>query len=142
MIRALDSILTEYRKKMGGIHTTWQKEKEKLEFPPNLNPTDQLKDGLSSHIQKFQRFLNRSEKYANSIIDMEKKRADLIDELREKDFKSSTHRLTFEEIRDKRLKEKAEIYEDKLRQIEEKNTKELRERRKKDKKLKTRLFTV
>lgn len=109
---------------------------------PNLNPTDNLKDGLTNHIKKFQRVLNRSEKYANSIIDMETKRANLIDELKEKDQRSHTHRLNVIKNRDKKLKENADVYNEKLKYIEEKNKKEFREMRKKDKRIKTRLVSV
>jgi hypothetical protein len=135
-------VLTDYQKKIDVIHTSWQKEKETLEFVPTVDPTGHLKDELTQHVRKFQKLLDRSEKYANNIIEMETKRAKLIDELKEKEDKSANQRKNYIKNRDQKLKHQADVYEEKLKKIEEKNQQEYRERRMKDKMLKTRLYSV
>jgi len=73
-----DNVMSKYKRKIDGVHDVWMSERDSLKFQPHADPNKLLKRELANHFRRFERNVERSDKFANSVIEQEKKRVDMI----------------------------------------------------------------
>mgnify|MGYP006976779868 CR=1 FL=1 len=131
--------MDSYQKKLQRVTSSLQRDRFSNSPQPNSNP---FTDELTAQLKKFEKDFERSERYAKSIIELERRRYTLLDIMKDKEDRSLRQKMNYQKEIQKRLKEQAEIYEDRLKRAEEKQKEEFREMRMLAKKKTMRLLAV
>ena len=117
IVRIAAQIITNYKSKFEKVQNKWEEETKNLQNKPTSDTNGLLMQVLKEQVKRMNKSIDKAEKYAQSIVEINERRQALKEEAIEKENKTNLNLKKLEKERKEKIKKKNELLEEKKQNI-------------------------